>query len=111
MSAAIKPKNYLFKIIETVFFILVPIILLILPADYFDNGQTICLSVLIFGIRCLGCGMTRACMHMIHLEFGKAYSFNPLSFVVLPVFSYLLLARLYANFRLFYKVFELKKSE
>ena len=109
MSFAIKPKSYLFKIIETVFFILVPIILLLLPADYFDNGQTICLSVLIFCIRCLGCGMTRACMHLIHLDFGKAYSFNPLSLVVLPLFLYLLLARLYANLRLLYKVYVLKQ--
>lgn len=64
--------------------ILAPIVLLILPADYFDTGSTVCLSVLLFHRKCIGCGITRAIMHLIHFDFTQAAHFNKLSFVVLP---------------------------
>ena len=65
--------------------ILIPIVLLILPADYFDKGQSICVSVLLFDKNCYACGMTRAIQHLIHLDFQKASEFNKLSFLVLPL--------------------------
>lgn len=65
--------------------ILTGIILLFLPANLFDNGQSICVSVLLFDKQCYGCGMTRAIQHLIHFEFEKAYDFNKLSFIVLPL--------------------------
>lgn len=64
------------------------ITLLILPADYFDTGQALCLSVLIADVECYGCGMTRAIQHMIHFEFEEAWMFNKLSFVVAPLGVY-----------------------
>nr|WP_262896464.1 DUF2752 domain-containing protein [Adhaeribacter terrigena] len=64
-------------------------VLLALPADFFDSGQSLCLSKVLAGIECYGCGMTRAIMHLIHLEFEAAYHFNKLSFVVFPVISFL----------------------
>jgi hypothetical protein len=65
------------------------ITLLILPADYFDHGQPMCLSVLLLNKECYGCGMTRGIQHLIHLDFENAYHFNKLSFVVLPLFAYM----------------------
>ena len=65
--------------------ILIPIVLLILPADYFDKGQSICVSVLLFDKNCYACGMTRAIQHLIHLDFQPAYEFNKISFLVLPL--------------------------
>src|SRR5688572_16954779 len=67
----------------------VPLLLLLLPADYFDQGQSLCLSMLLLDTKCLGCGITRAIQHLIHFEFEAAYSYNPLSFIVLPVLMYL----------------------
>lgn len=61
------------------------IILISLPKDYFDIGESSCLSVQLFGLECYGCGMTRAVQHLIHLDFEKAYSYNWLAFVVLPL--------------------------
>jgi hypothetical protein len=69
--------------------IIVPLVLVILPSTFFDEGQAICLSVLLFDRECLGCGMTRATQHMIHCDFSGAYAFNKLSFLVLPVLIYL----------------------
>lgn len=67
----------------------IPIVLLVLPASFFDEGQSICLSVLLFDMKCYGCGMTKALMHLIHLDFPGAHHHHALSFVVLPLFIYL----------------------
>lgn len=64
-----------------------PLVLLILPADFFDHGQSVCLSVLLFDTECYGCGMTRAIQHLIHLDFGASNSFNKLSFIVFPLLT------------------------
>jgi hypothetical protein len=68
-----------------------PLVLIILPANFFDSGQSICLSVLILDRECFGCGMTRAVQHLIHLDFIGAYNFNKLSFLVFPTVVYLLI--------------------
>lgn len=70
-------------------YVLLPLVLLLLPADYFDQGQSLCLSKLLAGIECYGCGMTRAIMHLIHLDFRAAAGFNKLCFIVFPVLSLL----------------------
>ncbi len=67
--------------------IAIPIFLIALPGSYFDEGTAKCLSVLIFNMECYGCGMTRAIMHLIHLDFESAAYYNPLSFIVFPVLS------------------------
>jgi hypothetical protein len=68
-------------------YIITPVVLLILPKDYFDKGESVCLSKVLFDIECYGCGMTRACMHLIHLDWEDAYYFNPLAFIVLPILA------------------------
>ena len=68
--------------------LLLPIVFLCLPSSYFDNGQSICIFVLLLDKQCPGCGMTRAIQHLIHLEFSQAWNFNHLSFVVFFVILY-----------------------
>ena len=70
-------------------YVIIPLILLALPADYFDTGKSICLSVLLLGRECYGCGMTRGIMHLIHFDFADAVYFNPLSLIVFPILGYL----------------------
>jgi hypothetical protein len=54
-----------------------PIVLWIIPAGIFDNGKVIlCPSRFLFDIECFGCGMTRAVMHMHHLEVDEAVYHN-----------------------------------
>ena len=65
--------------------LLLPIVLLILPTDFFDTGESVCLSVRLFELTCYGCGLSRAIQHLIHLDFEMAYAYNKLSVVVLPV--------------------------
>ncbi len=64
---------------------LFPLVLLLLPATFFDEGQSICLSVLLADTTCHGCGMTRAIMHLLHFDLETALTFNKLSVIVLPL--------------------------
>jgi hypothetical protein len=67
---------------------MLPIVLLILPADFFDDGPSLCLSVILLNETCFGCGITRAIQHLIHFEFSTAAEYNKLSFIVLPILVY-----------------------
>jgi len=62
-----------------------PFLLIVMPIDFFDNGESICLSVFLFDLQCLGCGLTRAIMHLIHLDFQGAWEYNKLSFLIFPI--------------------------
>jgi hypothetical protein len=65
--------------------ILAPIVLLFLPATFFDKGESVCLSVQLANMQCYACGMTKAVMHFIHFDFEGAWGFNKLSFIVVPM--------------------------
>jgi hypothetical protein len=88
--------------LESVLILAIPIVLLILPSDFFDSGQSICLSVLLFKMECYACGMTRACMHLIHFEFVDAYFYNPLAFIVVPLLTLLFILRLNRNLKILF---------
>jgi hypothetical protein len=81
-------KNFNSYII-TGLLVALPVVLLLLPPDYFDDGQSSCLSVVLFDTECYGCGMTRSIMHMIHLEFMEALYYNPLGYAVMPMLIWL----------------------
>ena len=68
---------------------LVPLFLWLLPADFFDKGESLCISVILFDTPCYACGMTRAIQHLLHLDFETAWAFNRLSYAVLPMLIYL----------------------
>ncbi len=90
----------------TKIFILVicPLIVLLLPKTIFNNSQyTICILKRITGNDCLGCGMTRACMHLIHLDFEAAAHFNKISFVVLPILCFLWIRELVKSLKEYQK--------
>jgi hypothetical protein len=81
-------KDYIdFAIIFII--IATPLVVLSLPRNYFDNGDSICLSRVLLDIECYACGMTRAMQHLIHLDYLSAIEYNPLSLAVLPVICYI----------------------
>ena len=77
-------RRYIERLLFGIVFI-TPFILILLPADYFDSGKSICLSVRLAGIKCYACGLTRAIMHLLHLELNTAWLYNKLSFLILPL--------------------------
>lgn len=42
------------------------------------------------GIPCLGCGMTRACLCLLHFDFGKAFYYHPLCYLMPVAFIFYL---------------------
>lgn len=81
-------KGKIFDWAWLAFLVLFPIALLLLPADFFDHGEAICPSKRFFDIECLGCGMTRAVMHLIHLDFDTALYYNMGSFLIVPAIAF-----------------------
>jgi hypothetical protein len=75
--------------IQLAIVIIVPIVLFLLPANFFDKGESVCLSKTIFNLECYACGLTRACMHLIHFDFEGAFVYNLLSFVVMPLLGFI----------------------
>jgi|GEM_PF-1921660 len=71
-----------------------PLVVLLLPAAFFDNGPALCLSKIIAGQKCYACGMTRACMRLSHGQIAEAGQFNKLSYVVFPIVSLIYTAQL-----------------
>jgi len=81
-----KPKQRsIFSKIYLVFLIALPLPFIILPANYFDTGESLCMSKVLLQQECFGCGITRAIQHAIHFDFTRAWHFNKLVVLVLPV--------------------------
>lgn len=74
--------------------------LMILPADFFNDGPALCLSVLLFNMECYACGLTRACMHLIHFQFEEALAFNRLAVVVFPLVAFAYAREAWRHFRI-----------
>ncbi len=78
-----------FLLIRLLFWVGVPVVLLLLPKDFFDSGPPLCPSMVFLGEECPGCGITRACMYLIHFDFGGAFFYNMASFIVFPILAVL----------------------
>jgi hypothetical protein len=67
-----------------VLLLMAPLVLWLLPADFFDQGLVVCPSRVLFDLECFGCGMTRAVMYLHHLDIDQAVYFNPGVLLVYP---------------------------
>ena len=70
-----------------VMLLMLPVLLMLLPVDFFDRGRSICIYTNITGKNCYGCGMTRALMHILHFDFTAAWAYNKLAFAVFPLIA------------------------
>ncbi len=77
-------ENKIFPLLWLIGLVLVPIVLWILPASFFNEGQATCLSRIFFDVECFFCGITRAVMHFHHFEFEEAIYYNMLVVLVYP---------------------------
>lgn len=80
-----RSKQKLFAKARLAFLLALPIALWLLPANFFDDGQSVCVSRLLFDVECYACGLTRAVMHLMHFDFAEAFYYNSLVVVVLPL--------------------------
>ena len=61
------------------------IVAIAVPPSFFESGPTVCLWKRVFGVGCLGCGMTRAVSCALHGDFARALDHNALVVAVLPL--------------------------
>jgi hypothetical protein len=69
-------------------YIILPIILFFIPLEWLNKQHSICLIKNIFGVECYGCGITRAIISGVQLDFTKAIEYNKMVIIVLPLFIY-----------------------
>lgn len=67
------------------------IIIVVLAAVFAFSGFYSCPFKLLLGIDCPGCGLTRAALALLRLDFAAAFRFNPCIYLLIPVTLYFLL--------------------
>jgi hypothetical protein len=66
-------------------YISLPVVLFFIPVSHLDSLPSICIFRNLTGIKCPGCGMTRAVLSVLHLRFAEAFSYNKLIVLVFPL--------------------------
>jgi hypothetical protein len=59
----------------------------LIPTEFVERGS-LCIIYHLTGHTCPMCGMTRAFSNVFHLNFARAYEFNPLVTAVFPICVY-----------------------
>ncbi len=62
-------------------------ILAVVPPERLAGAPSVCVFKAVFGIECLGCGMTRAICSALHRDIGAAMAYNALVVMVLPALA------------------------
>jgi hypothetical protein len=79
----------LFRFLKIAGVLLIPVLLFLVPLQSLENQHSICLYKNLTGYECFGCGMTRAVVSAIHFQFEKAFHYNRLFLIVLPLLFYI----------------------
>lgn len=80
--------------------LLIPFALYLVPMNWLEKQDAICLFRNTLDLDCIGCGMTRAFLSVLHFQLEEAYNFNKLVIIVFPLLSYLWIKktiRIYSN--------------
>ena len=80
------------------FFAALPAAVMLIPTSAVEQGPTLCLIKNLTGHDCPGCGLTRAFPSVAHFEFRRAWQFNRLVVVVLPLVGWLWARAVYSDF-------------
>lgn len=88
----------------------IPVLLLCLPATFFDEGRSISLFELAGVEDYYSKGMTKAVMHLIHLDFSTAWEYNKLSFIVFPLIAWIWGKSFVRNYALLQKLHLAQKA-
>jgi hypothetical protein len=95
MNFTVKKNAVLFNLTYLGVLVAFLLTLLILPKDFFDNKPSVCPSILIFNKPCSACGLSRATLHFIHLDFKKAIEYNELVLIVAPIMLVIYLVEIF----------------
>lgn len=79
-----------FAIVRIFIYIAIFLAILYLPERFFET-HSFCIYYNLFGIKCIGCGITRATVSILNGDFYRAWAFNPLAFIAVPLVGFLVL--------------------
>ena len=69
--------------------LVLPFLLSMVSLDEWDGKRSICLIKNLFGIECYGCGITKAIIASVQFDFIRAFNYNKLIIIVMPLIVYL----------------------
>jgi hypothetical protein len=72
-----------------------------IPTAWLERAPSLCTYKRLFGIECLGCGMTRAMSCLLHGDLAAALAYNKLVMAVFPLMVLLLLRDVASRYRYF----------
>jgi hypothetical protein len=78
-----------FQLLKSIGLLFIPAALYIIPIEWVENQHSICIYKNLTGNECYGCGMTRAILYAMHFQFEKAFQYNKLFVIVLPLLIYI----------------------
>lgn len=78
-----------FLVCKLCLLLLLPFLLSILSLDELEGKRSICLFKNLFGIECYGCGITKAIIASVQFDFVRAFEYNKLVIIVVPLIVYL----------------------
>ena len=84
-----KMKRNSLSQLSSLVIILTPFLLHFIPIEWLNKQPTICLFKIIFGFKCYGCGITRAIISGVQLNFQSALEYNEMVVIVLPLLTYI----------------------
>ena len=76
-----------------------------LSLDDLEGKRSICLFKNLFGIECYGCGITKAVIAITQLDFIRAFNYNRLIFIVMPLVLYLWVKEIAKCVKILRKIF------
>ncbi len=62
---------------------LVLVLILFVPLQFFEQ-RSFCIYYHLFGVRCPGCGGTRAVVNLLHGDWAKAWEYNRFAVIAAP---------------------------
>ena len=77
------------QICKICIFVLLFFLLPMVSLDKLEGKHSICLVKNLFGVECYGCGITKAVIACVQLDFIRAFNYNKLIVIVMPLLVYL----------------------
>ena len=68
---------------------LLPLLLSFISLNNLEGKRSLCLFKNLFGFECYGCGITKAVIACIQFDFIRAFEYNKLIVIVMPLIIYL----------------------
>jgi len=79
---------------------LLPFLLSMVSLDKLESRHSICLVKNLFGVECYGCGITKAIIACVQLDFTRAFNYNKLIVIVMPLIIFLSVKEVVKNVKM-----------